>query len=67
MTRVEPFSPADVAGIKPHDRLLSVNNVSVVRVSHSTVVAALRTAEIDVNIRIERVKPLNNIPPTVSD
>ena len=61
VTRVEPFTPADMAGIKVHDRLLSINNYPVVKVPHSAVVDALQAAGRDVAIKVERVKPSSSI------
>ena len=67
MTGVEPFSPADMAGIKVHDRLLTVNNVSVVKVPHSAVIAALQTADSDVPIKVERIKNMENLDTQVRE
>ena len=58
---MEPFSPADMAGIKVHDRLLSINNVPVMKVAHSVVVEALQSAGCDVAIKIERYKHANDL------
>ncbi|CAK8696244.1 unnamed protein product [Clavelina lepadiformis] len=60
VTRVEAASPADLAGIKVHDRLLSVNNVSVVKASHATVVEALQLAGFSVEVKIERHRTPEN-------
>jgi len=61
VTGVEPFSPADMAGIKVNDRLLTVNNISVVKVPHSAVIAALQTAGGEVPVGIERIKNMDSL------
>uniref|UniRef100_A0A4W5JB71 Na(+)/H(+) exchange regulatory cofactor NHE-RF n=1 Tax=Hucho hucho TaxID=62062 RepID=A0A4W5JB71_9TELE len=39
---VDEDSPADRAGLKPHDKILQVNSMSVVGMQHSEVVAAIK-------------------------
>nr|CAB3252474.1 E3 ubiquitin-protein ligase HECW2-like [Phallusia mammillata] len=53
VTKVETGSPAETAGMKVHDRLVSVNDVPVAD-SHSAVVNALNSAAPHVNIKVER-------------
>nr|XP_009857929.2 E3 ubiquitin-protein ligase HECW2-like [Ciona intestinalis] len=60
VTRVEPASPAEHAGVQIHDRLILVNGTSVRNSSHTAAVSELKNAGHEVEVVVERRDfPLN--------
>ena len=50
ISRVTPGGPADLAGLRVHDKVLSVNGISCVNVDHYEAVGILKVDDYDLSI-----------------
>uniref|UniRef100_A0A8C0YE76 Tyrosine-protein phosphatase non-receptor type 20 n=1 Tax=Cyprinus carpio carpio TaxID=630221 RepID=A0A8C0YE76_CYPCA len=67
ISSITPGGPADINGcLKPGDRLLSVNDVSLESLSHDTVVEILQDAPDDVTLVVSQPKERLKLPPEYS-
>ena len=54
MHQVQPSSPAAKVGLKAKDLLISVNNIYVLDKAHDEVVRIIKTADVELEMTIER-------------